>query len=74
LTTTIDSPLPLAARRLLIAQFTPEALIELGHQLQAAAPGRRAHQQLDDAGVDALAEMLAAGRTPTIGWWMRHAH
>ena len=75
MTTTIERPpMSLAVKQLLVDHCGPATLRALACQIEESTPIRLACQQLDDAGVDALAEMLAAGRTPTIGWWRRHAH
>ena len=72
---TVDTPpMPLAARRLLVEQFTPATLREMASAMEERAPIRVACRQLDAVGIDALAEMLLAGKTPTLGWWRRHAH
>ena len=75
MTTTIERPpMSLAVKQLLIVHCGPATLRALACQIEESKPMRLACQHLDDAGVDALAEMLAAGSWPTIGWWRRHAH
>lgn len=65
--------LPLSARRLLVGLFEPEALRELAALMESERPGVRERRSLSEASVDELAEMLPAGKKPTIGWWRRHA-
>ena len=55
------------------ATFTPTQLRHLAALLEADAPGLRARRSLDEAGVEELAQMIVDGRTPTAGFWRRHA-
>lgn len=59
--------------RLLVDQLTAEQLRHIAAAKDAERPDRQARRSLSPAAVDELAEMLNAGRTPTIGWWRRHA-
>ena len=65
--------LPLSLKRLLIDTFSAADLRHLAYLKEASSPQLTARQRLDEAGVDELAEMLVAGRRPTLGWWRRHA-
>jgi hypothetical protein len=53
--------------------FTSAQLRHLAALKDADSPGMRARRNLDEASVEELAEMLVAGKTPTIGWWRRHS-
>ena len=57
----------------LVTLFTPDQLRHLAALKDADSPGMRARRHLDEASVDELADMLVAGKTPTIGWWRRHS-
>jgi hypothetical protein len=39
--------------------------------IEAADPGRRAHQSLSPEKLEELADMIMRGDRPTIGWWCR---
>jgi hypothetical protein len=73
-TTTAAPPVepPLGLKRVVMEQFTPEALRHLASLKEAERPRLIARRNLSPASVEELAAMLAAGRRPTIGWWMRH--
>jgi len=62
----------LSLKRLLVDLFDAETLRTLAWQKEHENPGWAARQSLSDASVDQLADMLTAGRKPTIGWWTRH--
>ncbi len=68
-----DEPKRLSAslRLMLAQQFSADELRHLACMKDAESPGLCARRRLSDASVDELAEMLTAGRTPTIGWWSR---
>ncbi len=66
-------PFSLSLRRLIAEQFTPDALRQLASLMEAQKPGMVARRRLSEASIDELAEMICAGRTPTIGWWRRAA-
>ena len=61
-----------STKRFLASQFSPEGLRHLASLMDDASPGMIARRHLDETGVNALAEMYVAGKTPTIGWWQRH--
>lgn len=65
--------LSLSLRRLLVDQFDAETLRHLAALKESETPGSIARRNLSEASKDELAEMLTAGRTPTIGWWRRRA-
>jgi hypothetical protein len=59
------------------ADIAPESLRDLAAALVArAAAAEKAHRsavfELDAAAIESLADILAAGSRPTIGWWRRH--
>ncbi len=60
------------ACRVLLDHFTAAELRELASFKDSQTPGMVARRRLTDEALDELAEMLAAGRKPTIGWWRRH--
>ena len=64
--------LSISTKRLLASQFSPKGLRELASLMDDASPGMIARRRLDENGMNALAEMYVAGKTPTIGWWQRH--
>ena len=70
-----DDPIVLSVhlKRLLVSQFTPSALRELASLMEDTSPGMIARRRLSETSVNALAEFLVSGRTPTIGWWKNHA-
>jgi hypothetical protein len=58
---------------------SPQTLRELAgilrrraDDIEAADPGRRAHQSLSPEKLEELATMLVRGDRPTLGWWRRH--
>jgi hypothetical protein len=63
--------LSLSLKRLLISQFSPDALRTLAYMKEQESPGLKARLRLSQASVEELAEMLTAGRKPTIGFWRR---
>jgi hypothetical protein len=65
--------LSLSLRRLLIEHFDAAVLYELAWLKQHESPGMIARRNLSDASIGELADLLTAGRKPTIGWWSRHA-
>jgi hypothetical protein len=67
----VRQSLPL--RRLLVSQFTASDLRYLASLMEDERPGMIARARLSDASIEELAEMLTAGRTPTIGWWSRNS-
>ena len=69
-----DAPirLSLSLKRLLVSQFTPEALRHLASMMEDESPGMVARRRLNETGVNALAEILVTGNKPTIGWWSRN--
>ena len=70
--TTAPIRLSVSTKRLFASQFTSEGLRQLASLMDDASPGMVARRRLDESGVNALAEMFIAGKTPTIGWWQRH--
>ena len=64
--------LSLSLRRLLVSQFSPDALRTLAALMEANAPGMDARRDLSNASLDELAEMLTSSKNPTYGWWCRH--
>ena len=68
---TID--LPVHLRRVLIDQFSPSTLRHLASGMEANRPRMVARRKLSDESLDELATMLLDRKTPTIGWWKRHA-
>ena len=69
-----DAPVRLSVslRRLLVSQFSASDLRHLASLMEANSPGMIARSRLSDASVDQLADLLTAGRKPTLGWWTRH--
>jgi hypothetical protein len=69
-----DAPEPISdsLRALLISQFTANQLRHLAALMDLESPGLRARRDLEEASVIELAEMIVAGRIPTVGWWRRH--
>jgi hypothetical protein len=59
-------------KRVLIDQFTPEALAELAVLRRAEEPRIAARRRLTTDGLEELATMLLGGQRPTLGWWRRH--
>ena len=57
---------------LLAEQFDPAELRHLAAVMEARGQTARARRGLTAEGVLELADMLAAGRKPTVGWWRRH--
>lgn len=75
MTSTLDRPiipLPLALKRLLIDICEPSDLRELAALKETNDPKRVARHGLDADGLTELADLLEAGRIPTVGWWRRH--
>ena len=64
--------LSVSLKRVLISQFTPDALRTLAALMEAESPGMDARRDLSNASLDELAEMLTSSRKPTYGWWTRH--
>jgi hypothetical protein len=64
--------LSVSLKRLLISQFSPDALRTLAALMEANAPGMDARRDLSNASLEELAEMLTSSRKPTYGWWCRH--
>ena len=65
------------SRNMIPVDLSPRALRDLGSALlerarAAEAVERRAYRELTDEGVDRLAEILAAGSKPTLGFWRRN--
>lgn len=50
----------------------PEGLRAIAAAMEKVETGARARSSLSAEAREELAEMLAAGRKPTIGWWRRH--
>ena len=82
MTTTIDRPsttftrpvrLSTNLRRLLAEQFPADTLRHLATLMELDTPTLTMRRRLDEASVEELAQMIVDGRTPTIGWWKRHA-
>jgi hypothetical protein len=71
-TTKSEPGLSLNLRRVFVSHFHPSVLRELASLMEAESPGMVARARLSDASLDEFAEMVAAGRKPTIGWWTRH--
>jgi hypothetical protein len=65
--------LSVGLRRLLIDQFSADALRHLAALKESGAPGAQARRRLGADSIEELAEMLRSGRKPTVGWWQRHA-
>ncbi len=70
--TTQPIRLSVSTKRLFVSQFTPEALRHLARLMEFESPGMVSRRRLDENGVNALAEMYVAGKTPTVGWWSRN--
>ena len=64
--------LSVSTKRLLVSQFTSEALRHLACLMEYESPGMIARRRLSESSVNALAEMYVTGQTPTIGWWCRN--
>lgn len=62
----------LSLKRLLVDQFTPDTLRTLAWLKEHDSPGMVARRDLSNASIEELADILTAGRKPTIGWWSRH--
>jgi len=52
--------------------LSPGELRELASLLDERDPRRQANRQLSEEGINRLAEILAAGSRPTIGFWRRY--
>jgi hypothetical protein len=61
-----------AARRQLVREFTADDLRQLAAIMDATSPRQAARRRLSPEALDALAVMLAASKTPSIGWWRRN--
>ncbi len=62
----------------LLARMDPTTLRDLGHALIARAeaaeqadPRRKAYRNLTPEGIERLAEILASGSRPTVGFFLR---
>ncbi len=68
------SPVVLAdsLRAVLVDSLTVEQLRHLVAIAEARQANGRREARLSQAGAVELADMLVAGRRPTIGWWRRH--
>jgi hypothetical protein len=59
-----------------VPSTSPEILRELAALLEDRQPNRagsrRARRSLSPEALEELADMLAAGKRPTVGWWRRH--
>ena len=66
-------PLRLSLKRTLIQQFDAETLYHLWWLKTHESLGMVARRQLSDSSIEELAELFVSGRTPTLGWWRRHA-
>ena len=64
--------LSVSLKRLLISQFTPEALRHLASVMENESPGMVARRRLNETSVNALADILVTGKKPTVGWWLRN--
>jgi hypothetical protein len=62
----------MSLKRLLVSQFTPEALRHLASVMEDESPGMVARRRLDETSVNALADILVKGEKPTVGWWSRN--
>jgi hypothetical protein len=55
----------------------PRTLRDLGHALidraRAAEAADRAGRELTPEGVERLAEIIAGGSRPSLGFWLRHS-
>ncbi len=65
--------LSVSLKRLLVEQFTPDALRQIAASMDDERPRMVARRRLSEASVEALAEMICAGHVATIGWWKRNA-
>ncbi len=63
--------LSLSVRRMLVEQFDADSLRHLASLMEQDRPSRARRRRLSEAGVEELAEMIVAGRVPTMGWWRR---
>ena len=54
-------------------QFTPNQLRHLASLMEADSPGMRARRRLDQVGLEMLADLLEAGKVPTVGFWRRYS-
>jgi hypothetical protein len=55
-----------------------QAMRDLGHILlerarHAEAEERSVARQLTPAGIESMADLVASGDRPTVGWWLRHS-
>lgn len=64
--------LSVSLKRLLVSQFTPDALRQLAAVIEYESPGMVARRRLNETGVNALADILVTGKKPTVGWWLRN--
>ena len=60
-------------KELLIELFTYDQLVHLAAIKRAREPYIRARRSLSAASIDELVELICAGKTPSLGWWRRHA-
>jgi hypothetical protein len=51
---------------------SPEVLRELAAVIEKRDPARRARQSLTPESLEELADMLLAGKRPSLGWWVRN--
>ena len=59
--------LSVSTKRLIVSQFTSEALRHLASLMEYESPGMVARRRLSESSVNALAEMYVSGKTPTVG-------
>jgi hypothetical protein len=55
-----------------LGDLDPRSLRDLASAVEARDPAVIARRELSPESVEALADMIAAGHRPTIGWWRRH--
>jgi hypothetical protein len=60
-------------RQVFAELFTPSTLRHVAAAMEARDPRLVARRRLSEASLCELADMILEGRTPTIGWWRRHA-
>ena len=70
---TVPICLSVSLKRVLLDQFTPDALRNLASLIEDEQPGMVARLRLSNASIEELAAMLTSGRKPTLGWWRRNA-
>ncbi|MGO8870561.1 MAG: hypothetical protein ACLQPH_04010 [Acidimicrobiales bacterium] len=58
-------------KRLLVDQLDADTLRHLAALKDAESPRRRLRAQLTEQGIEELAELICAGRTPTVGFFQR---